>query len=48
MRRGVFGKFASPGEQLKTTEDALQAIARALRVQSGASTNDFGTSSEDD
>ena len=35
--RGVLGGFADPGESLTTTEDALRAIARALRVQSGAS-----------
>ena len=48
--RGVLGGFASPGEKLKTTEDALRAIVRALRVLSDASppqTDDFGTSSED-
>ena len=33
----LHGGFAGPGERLKTTEDALRAIARALRVQSGAS-----------
>ena len=49
--RGVLVGFSSPGQRSKTTENALQAISRALRVQSGASppqTNDFGTSSEDD